>query len=123
MHRVNDIPNIRLCESMDAVEELLLEIRTAILMHPTASQAIFRSLITEGRRFAATDEGAEKLHQLRRSKLVQRARLMLENIAGWQLNEDPADSSPSDFINALFFTAENKSVEEVLQRVQERTMP
>ena len=109
-----EVPLIRLSDSANIERELLLDLQQAVLAQPQAAQGIYRCLVAEGRHYARTPAGAEKLEQLRNSSLIQRARLALELSTAWMLDEDGAGSTPSNILNALFMAADGQELEPML---------
>jgi hypothetical protein len=83
------------------VEDLLRKAQLLLLRHPAAAQAAFSSLVAEGRRFAATPEGARWRDALAGSALVRRARLAWEKTTLGMLEESPAGLLPSTLIELL----------------------
>ena len=117
MKPADEIPRIRLKREIDAPSELLADLRRVILAEPAAAQAIYSSLIAEGRRFAATPEGKLQLEALRSSVLVQRARLALELSAAWMLEEEAATVGPASLLDALFLSAAEPDLELKLDKL------
>ena len=89
----------------------------AILEHPVAAQALFAGLVAEGRRFAATEEGADWQEALSRSDVLHQVRPVWEVISLNMLQEDPEAVLPSSFVDALVTVGSAEHLEAMLSRL------
>jgi hypothetical protein len=96
----------------DAGMTLLREAQAVLVKYPIAAQAAFASLVREGRRFAATDEGRGWKARLAGSPLVSQARTLFEGLAGGVLDER-GGTLPSAYADALI-RALDRDLERVL---------
>lgn len=103
-------------EPRDELSRLLIELRWLIIKHPIAARAAFRSLVAEGRRFAATDEGAPWRHRLEGSPLIRRGRTVWELATLNMLDEDAARPLPTQLIDAFCHAAARSDLEQALAR-------
>jgi hypothetical protein len=101
-----------------AVAALLRRAQVLLLRHPIAAQAAFAALIAEGRRFAATPEGAEHAAALAGSDLVHKGRRVWDAVGMSLLEDDPATVVPSAYLEALFRAARSANLEGLLGRLQ-----
>ena len=101
-----------------AVAALLRRAQVLLLRHPIAAQAAFAALIAEGRRFAATPEGAEHAAALAGSDLVHKGRRVWDAVGMNLLEDDPATVVPSAYLEALFRAARSANLEGLLGRLQ-----
>jgi hypothetical protein len=99
---------------------LLRRAQALLFKHPIAAQAAFAALIAEGRRFAATPEGAEWAEALAGSALVHEGRRVWDAVGMNMLEDDPATIIPSAYLEALFQAARSANLDGLLGRVQER---
>lgn len=95
------LPDVVLSEPEEPVLALLRRAQIALLVHPAASQAAFRALVAEGRRYAATDEGRRWRERLAESPLVKRASYVFEVLSMNVLTEDEDAVLPTQLIDAV----------------------
>jgi len=88
-------------EPEDELTALLQQLQLAVLCHPVAAQAAFRSLVAEGRRFSQTDAGAAWAARLEGSPLVTRGRLAWEALTLNALDDDEAVAVPTAVLDAF----------------------
>lgn len=67
-------------EPPDPVALALGHLQELALRHPVAMQALFRSFVAEGRRFAGTEEGSRWAERLARSDLVRQGRVAWDGL-------------------------------------------
>jgi hypothetical protein len=101
--------------------DLLRRAQLLLLKHPVAAQAAFTALIAEGRRFAATPEGAEWAAALADSDVVRQGRRVWDAIAMNMLEEDPGTILPSAYLEALLQAARSSDLEGTLRGLYEAT--
>lgn len=87
------------------LEQLLREAQAFVLQHPTAAQSIYSALVAEGRRAAATPEGAALRTRLARSPLARRWREAWEISTLNALHSDAEGPYPASFLDLLFAAA------------------
>jgi hypothetical protein len=97
---------------------LLRRLQVLLLKHPIVVQTAFSALIAEGRRFAATPEGAAWKSVLASSPLIQQGRRLWDALSLNIPEEDPATVLPSAYIEALFRATSSSQLEEVLRQLQ-----
>ncbi len=90
-----------------------------LLQHPLSAQAAFSSLLAEGRRFAATPEGAAWRTALAGSDLVRNGRLLWDVLSLNLLEEAPSTVVPSSYLEALFRAASSPDLEGLMRRVRD----
>jgi hypothetical protein len=95
----------------DPLAAPLRHIQAAILEHPLAAQALFRSLVAEGRRFAHTEEGSQWAERLAGTPLVQRGRLAWEALSLNALDDDPDVVLPSAVVDAFVQAISSSTLE------------
>ena len=98
-------PRIELRDPEPMEVALLRRLQVMLLKHPVAAQAIFTALVAEGRRFAATPDGAAWQARLAQSSLLQRARLVFDLTTLGLLEERPEGDLPSSYLDALFMAS------------------
>ena len=98
-------PRVELTDPAPAELELVRSLQRVLLKYPTASQAAFATLVSEGRRFAQTTEGARWRARLRGSSLLQQVRLVFDLSSLGMLQEGESDDVPSSYLDALFMIA------------------
>jgi hypothetical protein len=118
----SDLPRVALRREDDEVLAALRALQCVALKHPVAFQSAFAALVAEGRRFAATDEGAAWSARLAGSALLQRARLALEVGTLWMLEDEPRGPLPSAYLDALFLAASGSELESLVDRVFEEML-
>ena len=102
----------------DELSALLAELRWIVLKHPLAARAAARALIAEGRKFAATEDGARWRRRLAGSELVRRGQVVWE--AGTMNALDDGDGTlPTDLIDAFCYAATRRDLEPALSRALE----
>jgi hypothetical protein len=103
--------------ALGAAAGLLRKAEIFLLRHPVAVQAIFSALVAEGRRFAATPEGAAWRDELAASPLLREARRVWEASAFSMLEEDPDVTLPSTYAEVLHQALRAPDVEPLLRRL------
>lgn len=106
----------------DAVESLLGVLHGLIVRHPGAAQALFRSLVSEGRAFAATEEGAEWAQRLRRSELVRQGRVVWDAVSLNALDDRQDTVIPTAILDAFTRAMASEDVHGILRRVLAASM-
>ena len=102
----------------DELSALLAELRWIVLKHPLAARAAVRALIAEGRKFAATEDGARWHRRLAGSELVRRGQVVWE--AGTMNALDDGDGTlPTDLIDAFCYAATRRDLEPAVSRALE----
>jgi hypothetical protein len=99
------------------IAALLRGVQLVLLRHPVAAQAAFAALIAEGRRFAATPEGAGWAEALAGSELLRRGRRVWDAVGMNMLEDDPDTVVPSAYVEALFRAARSASLDGLLARL------
>jgi hypothetical protein len=94
---------------------LLRRLQGLLLEHPVAAQAAFSALLAEGRRFAATPEGAVWKRVLADSDWVRNGRLLWDVVSLNLLEETPSGALPSAYLEALFRAAETPDLEGLMR--------
>ena len=87
--------------SLDASASLLRELQLGLLRYPVATQAAFRALVAEGRRFAASPDGTELEARLLASPEFRRLRRIYESLTWHMLEERGESTLPSNYLDAL----------------------
>ena len=111
------IPVVDLKFADDDAEVLLRRLQAAVIQHPAAAQAIFNSLVAEGKKFADTPEGSVWKTKLQKSRLVQAARLVFDLATLSLLEEDRDAILPSTYLDILFMLASSGRSDAVLDRL------
>ena len=102
-------------ESNDEVLDRLREVQLVLLKYPIAGQALYASLIRQGREYAKTDKGQELKSELENSAVVAKARTLFEGVTGGMLAEQNSEL-PSTYIDG-FLEALDRDLEQVLSEV------
>lgn len=102
----------------EELAEVLRGLRSVLLQYPLASQAAFSALVAEGRRFAATPEGAEWRAALAGSDVVRKGREVWEALSLGLVEEEPSTVVPSTYLEALFQAANLPELEALLRRLR-----
>jgi hypothetical protein len=110
---------IELREPDDALHRTLLGLQRAILRHPVAAQALFATLVAEGRRYAETPEGAAWKERLAGTDLIHRTRVVWDVTTLRMLEDDPDVLLPSAIVDALVQVARRDDLEPFLSRLFE----
>lgn len=103
----------------DELAELLRHVQLVLFKHPVASQAAFAALMAEGRRFAATPEGASWKTALEGSNIVRNGRRLWDAVSMSMLEEDPATIVPSAYLEALLRAARSIDLEAILGKLDD----
>jgi hypothetical protein len=112
-----DLPTVVLREPDGDLEQLLREAQFLLLKYPTAAQAAFRALVTEGRRFAETPAGQRWRRRLANSELVRQGRVFWEGSA-LNMLEDTGDTLlPSSLLDALLSALRSEDLATLLTRI------
>lgn len=111
------VPVVALADPADVVLPVLLELQGALLKHPEAAQAIIGLLAREGRRVAATPQGAELQALLTRSDLLRRLWRTWEATSLWMFDATSDTVLPSGYVDALFCAAATEDLEPLLARL------
>ena len=105
------------------VEDALYQLQDVLLRHPMVTQAVFGSLVREGRRFANTAEGVALLDRLARSASVARARMIWEVLSLNAFVEPSTSALPSVFLERVVKALAIDGLEPVLSRIFEKRGP
>ncbi len=111
---MEDIPTLVIEDSPDQVTGLLLEVRRAMWRHPGAAQTLFRALVAEGRRFAATEEGAAVAERLAASETIDSVRVVWDLVTSRALEDDPRAILPSVVVEAFVKSATDRTLEDLI---------
>jgi hypothetical protein len=101
------------------IVELLRRAQLLLLRHPVAAQAAFVALMAEGRRFAATPEGASWKEALASSELLRQGRRVWDAVSLNMLEEDATTVIPSAYLEALLRAAKSADVDALLQALHD----
>ncbi len=94
-------PSLVFEDPSDPLEHVLGRLQRALLEHPVAAQALFGSLVREGRAFARTDEGRRLAQRLNDSPLIRRGRLIWDVTTIRALDDDRDTIVPSALVEAF----------------------
>jgi hypothetical protein len=109
------LPSARFEADGDPDVARVLEVARDVLMrHPIAVQAAFAALVAEGKRFAATPEGAIWESRLARSELLSRLRVIWESLSMTAFTEHANEALPSFFLDGLVRAAAERGLETLL---------
>jgi hypothetical protein len=111
------VPRVELRDPEATEVALLRSLQRALLTHPVASQAAFTALVSEGRRFAETEEGRVWHERLIQSTLLKRARLVFDLTTLGLLEERAGNDVPSSYLDALFMAAASGDADDLLNRL------
>jgi hypothetical protein len=116
---MTDAPFVRFSNEEDEIAEVLSRVQRVIEEHPVAVQAAFSALVREGRRFAATEDGAEWTRRLSHSELVSRLRILWESLSVTAFTDDPSATLPTFFLDGIVRAASDAGLESRLSKVFE----
>lgn len=116
------LPKVELRPRREHDMQMLQALQDVALKHPVALQSAFNALIAEGREFARSREGQRWREKLARSRLLQRVRLAWETSTLLVLQEEPPDTLPSAYVDALFMVASSTELEPLLDEFFRRTL-
>lgn len=102
---------------VDELLGLLEQARVFLLRHPIASQAVFRGLVGEGRRFATSERGAAWARTLAQAPAMTRAREVWEATSLNLLTADEHAVLPSTWVEALLRAVELPELDRLLARL------
>ena len=117
-----DLPRVVLREREEEDVAVLRSLQTLVLAHPVAAQALFSALVAEGRAFVVTPAGREWKERLSRSSLLHRARLVFETGTMWTLDDEHSGPLPSGYLDAVFMSASDGRMEEIMNRLFRETL-
>jgi hypothetical protein len=115
--RVDDLPELVIGDHDDAIVALLRRIQGAMLVHPEAGLALYRSLGAEGRLFAQTTEGRLWWERLQGSALLERALLVWQSASVWMTEESQGALAPSALVDAVAQAAMSSRRDALLERL------
>ncbi|WP_437899290.1 hypothetical protein [Sorangium sp. So ce124] len=101
------------------IVDVLRRAQLLLLRHPVAAQAAFSALIAEGRRFAATPEGAAWTAALASSDLLRHGRRVWDAVSLNLLEEDPETIVPSAYLEALLRAAKSADLDGLLSALRD----
>jgi hypothetical protein len=96
---------------------LLRALQLTLLRHPLAARAAVAGLVAEGRRFAATPEGARRGRELAGSRLLAHARLVWKMASLGSFEDDAPEVLPSAYLEGVLLTAASGDPDRVLDRL------
>ncbi len=97
----------------------LRRLQRLIWRYPFAAQALYSSLLNEGRQYRQTEEGKQWEERLRRSDVLRRARAVWDVTTLNMLEDDPEAIIPSKLLEAFVQASSKKSVESQLRSLFE----
>ncbi len=112
----DDVPEFDVHEE-DGLFAALRQAQQLILRYPVSAQALFASVVAEGRAFAETPDGAALRDRLAGSELIRRGRVVWEVGTLNVLEEEPATALPSKLMDALAKAATVPDLEPMLTRL------
>ena len=95
------LPCVHLSTPESSRTRLIRDVQSVILTHPVATQAAFRALIREGRKYLETEAGRQLGARLASSALVHDARTAWELSGGWLVDEEPESILPSAYLDLI----------------------
>lgn len=102
---------------------LLKCLQQVIFEHPVAAQAAFAALVTEGRAFAETAEGAQWRRRLAGSHLVEKGRALWESLTFNVLEDNPDVVVPSRILDAFVKATHEHNLEGIIGRLAQEVAP
>jgi hypothetical protein len=111
------MPTLVIEDERAQVDPLLLEVRRALWRHPLAAQSLFRMLVAEGRRFAATAEGREWAERLAHAERLEQVAVVWDLVTSRALEDDPATVVPSVVAEAFVKAATERSLAQLITLV------
>jgi hypothetical protein len=99
------------------VLDLLGELQQFVLQHPVAAQKIFAALVAEGRKYAATPDGARRARALAALPAMARARQFWESSLAGVLEEGGETVLPSSYVEIIMQGARLRSPESLLSKI------
>ena len=97
----------------------LAQLRSLLVAHPAASQAVFAALVAEGRRFAATERGRQWQEALAASPHMARLRRIFEEVSFNMFEEDRTTVLPSTYVEMLAQALDATQLPRLLARWRE----
>jgi hypothetical protein len=85
----------------DELGDVLREAQLALLRFPRLAQTLLRAFLEEGRRFAATPDGARWRERLSRSELVRRGQAVWDRSPLGMLDQQEGGVVPSMLVDAI----------------------
>jgi hypothetical protein len=113
--RASGLPVLAPPDPEQELLEVVRRLQLALLVHPAAAQALFSALITEGREYARTSDGAQWLGRLTESRLLRRARVLWDVSTMKMLEEDPSRVLPSTYVESFARAARVQPIEPLLR--------
>lgn len=104
----------------DELRTVLRSLQRLIVRYPFAAQALFASLVREGREFAATDEGRRWAERLAPTELMRQGRAVWEAVTLNALEDDPDAILPSKFLEAFVSSSKRVDLEGFLASILEQ---
>ncbi len=101
----------------DGLFAALRQAQQLILRYPVSAQALFAAMVSEGRAFAETPDGAALRDRLAGSELIRRGRVVWEVGTLNVLEEKPTTALPSRLMDALAKAATVPDLEPMLTRL------
>ena len=102
-------------ETEDEIIARLRDVQLLLLKYPIAGQALFASLVRQGREFAKTEKGAALKSHLENSPRVAKARTLFEGVTQGMLAEQNSEL-PATYIDG-FVEALDRDLEVVLSEL------
>jgi hypothetical protein len=99
--------------------EMLTRLQLWVLQNPIAAQAVFASLVAEGRRFATTNAGARWARALAESDLIRKGRLVWEATTLNLLEEREGTVLPTTYLEVLRRAVMTRNFESLLARLRQ----
>jgi len=106
-------------QNEDELFDMLTRLQLWVLQNPMAAQAVFASLVAEGRRFAGTNAGARWARALAESDLVRKGRLVWEATTLNLLEERENAVLPTTYLEVLRRAVTTKNFESLLARLRQ----
>jgi hypothetical protein len=103
----------------DELTALLQHLQRVMMLHPAASQALYRAFVQEGRQFAETPEGEQWLRRLQKSDAVHRGLVAWDVLTLRAFEDDDETVLPTAILDAFVRVTAERGLEPFLSQVAE----
>ncbi len=104
----------------EELRRVLRSFQRLVVRYPFAAQALFASLVAEGRQFAETSVGQQWVARLAPSELMRQGRAVWEAVTLNALEADPDAILPSKYLEAFVATSKRLDLEAFLTSIFEQ---
>lgn len=111
------LPRLVLADKSKPLSRLLLEGQHLLVKYPQPARQLIQAFVTEGKKYAQTEEGRAWQVRLAKSHLVRRGRFIWDAYSLDALLENEAGQLPSAWLDVILAAVANPDLETILSNL------